>query len=1238
MKRLVVACSCLPLALSAAVTGVWTNLAEDSGPTNPLVWTAEDNWRDKVVPLTIADSADFKSSPPSSASLLRWIRLPDEFALKAFLFSGSSGIFYFIGEELTLGTDFTTGTSAGTNIQRLYANVTTKPTNAALSTYFQRTDLCGDISDGYNIGMSYGYLRHRLDLYANEAGETRVNPFSTYSIQQSYGDFAMIAPESSATDLSSDWTLSTDSKIVTRVDMATARHALPVGTLVTAANGALPAGTFLRRIYDDNTIELSETPTQPGATTLTFAAFTPSVSQTIGQINHAGCNQPFHLLLSKYRPEDSFRVTVEHLNRPAPSSTATAESLRVIFDVEPGLVPATTVLRGLWNVKTHVVFGDCDIEFAKPVEDGPALGFTDTPAARQKDATVTSRLTVTNNLTATIPVFTNLVGSVVKSGAGTLVVGLTNAVDNTGTLTVSEGTLRVLDNGETGLPYVKELALDAAATLEVPASGFKADTLDFAAGATVKGGPLYVMTPTDATGLVLADGAEVLYASDDGVVSSDIAANIVSNMPAFWVDALNEDSFVGYEENGTNFVTRWADTRETDLANPTYMFATNLAAAAPQRRVRQGVDSTLTYVNFDNHTTTVAEEMEHLAWSEPLKNIRAVFMVRDPGVGCGQALLGGTKRIQSRYEDFRRNSKEGISITAQFFQSDCSSFVKNGRHYLNGEATTWQGHYPYGMYSNGGDIWLRPSLQEVHTSGDCWADCFGAYGPGVTGYSSFNGYDTICECIVFTNELTEAERLGVEQYLLNKWVKKTVGKARFVGATKTLETLTLDGTTAYAVAADARLNVGAVSGAGTFEKGGSGTVYVDSLRNESAGLKVAGGEMIVRSVKPSRTTLPAGAYIHLDASDDATLGKTLKDDGVTYGLETWSDCRGAGYLTATHSTTNLPSVATVTINGAQRQVVDFGPRMSSSGSTLVALNKATSMTFDHAPQLRTVAVVIGSRQGGGVISGSTKSSAVGGIPRENNGSNASDKLYLGGSTFPRYLQYGLYQNNYPGGTSWRVNGVEVNSRATGLSGSFDLVVVRTPDAFGCNALSAWNYSFECGGQEIGEIIYWDRMLTDEETLRVEAYLREKWFGDALPEDFTGASAGAIEVASGATLRVEGGAPLAVKSISGGGAVEGGVVLGNDSDIVVPVAADGSTPTLTLGSVNVGCGANLSFTGTVRKLAVGEHVIVSSPAIHAGDAVGWSVSGLTANRTCVLKAVEGALVADVAGIGGTFILK
>ncbi len=104
-----------------------------------------------------------------------------------------------------------------------------------------------------------------------------------------------------------------------------------------------------------------------------------------------------------------------------------------------------------------------------------------------------------------------------------------------------------------------------------------------------------------------------------------------------------------------------------------------------------------------------------------------------------------------------------------------------------------------------------------------------------------------------------------------------------------------------------------------------------------------------------------------------------------------------------------------------------------------------------------------------------------------------------------------------------------------------------------------------------EAIAYDRCLTDAERRQVENYLLAKWTGSGAPVVNTSVG-GTVTVAENTTLTVAGGTPLAVGTLSGGGAITGDVVA---DGFEVTVKPNGTADKLTVdGTMTFASGAFL----------------------------------------------------------------
>ena len=124
---------------------------------------------------------------------------------------------------------------------------------------------------------------------------------------------------------------------------------------------SLPSGTFLKRIFPDGSIELSNAATLDAASadvSLTFAAFTPRFRQHIGRFRSEGISATIRF--AKYRAEDEFRVEVDGFFM----------DYSKYIDTPNGYVPGTLVLHNVSNPSGYnFTLGNAHLEFLGVDED-----------------------------------------------------------------------------------------------------------------------------------------------------------------------------------------------------------------------------------------------------------------------------------------------------------------------------------------------------------------------------------------------------------------------------------------------------------------------------------------------------------------------------------------------------------------------------------------------------------------------------------------------------------------------------------------------------------------------------------------------------------------------------------------------------------------------------------------------------------------------------------------------------
>ena len=162
-------------------------------------------------------------------------------------------------------------------------------------------------------------------------------------------------------------------------------------------------------------------------------------------------------------------------------------------------------------------------------------------------------------------------------------------------------------------------------------------------------------------------------------------------------------------------------------------------------------------------------------WSVPVGGIKAVFLVQDPRDGGGE-ILGHTARLPhgqyygTQGGPYYRGSSHNINapLISPNYATPC---VKFGHFYLNGkEVCGYSDHY-LGAFSQLVEHHVNTNAYSNGTKYDLWIDAFGmGYWDGSSYGNGCNGCMRIHEYIIYTNELTHAERVKVAQYLSQKWL------------------------------------------------------------------------------------------------------------------------------------------------------------------------------------------------------------------------------------------------------------------------------------------------------------------------------------------------------------------------------------------------------------------------------------------------------------------------------------
>ena len=1095
---------------------------------------------------------------------------------------------------------------------------------------------CGDIDNDAGIIASTRFT-HYLDLYANAAGERRINPSSTNFVATCYYAASWIAPQGSSA-VTGQWSQSAGSKFLVRTGSP---HALCAGTLVHGTG--IPEGAFLRRIFADDRIELSAAVTETvTANDVTFDAFSPKVYQSMRLLGRNNNDPGGYFAIMKHRAEDEFVFEVGELQ------TSAMESPNMCFKTDAGYFPGRIVIHDGSGAYGRLTLGTVDMMLATGANGGvDNCGFPNARVQQETSSDVT-KLTVTNGLAATIGEVAKLLGRIEKHGSGTLRTALAATRDNqTGALSVKEG---VLELTAVETPWFKAVEIASGATLKLPAGlEIEIDTFDCQPGAILSGGRIRVAgmaqaLEMQANGLVLTDGASLVFdgSSQDEALDAPAVTNVVG-VPALWFDVSRADRLTTRTVTVDGASAERID-RIDDVRGAEHAYAENASSVHGPRLVRDADGNPHHYVAECRGGSGMdsAAQQHVLLWNRQVANIRSVFKVICHDA-TGHQYLG---RSSSPWSGWLR--LEGQSWYDSVFYSESAAgcdAVKNGEFRLNGIVSDWSKGYAY--FGAGRPSQLErdytPQVTEFHLGkGESpWADNSGEYTFG--GGNNPRAGQRLYEIIVYTNELTAAEKRQVRGYLMQKWLKAEADYAFEDPANKT-SALNLDSKNKILDVAAGGAVVGVTSGSGSLTKYGNGTLMVEEFALPDADLVIEGGTLRLRSVQAdSLGFVPDGAVVHVDASDTSTL--TTDGSGSVSSI---ADVRGAGYpiLTRIGTSTAQSRIESNALNN--RAMIRM--RGTESGSTADSPGFLLPSSID----VRTVATVLRTQDSGddtylngGVLLGSYATKD----PQTNG------RLYgiyrYGGGVYPGSIilpaaYWWWYGDSNGAMTVWResasmalLNGQDANLQQSSyrLMGLGDRAIFSTKEPIYSDALwHVWNKDYTAtyyaGGCYMGETLVYRTALSATSMKRLDAYFAKKWFASDTP-GYRPAKARHVTVAAGATLELSGTAPLAAETLTGGGTVSGAVTLADDAGLKVAVA-DGAVQTLTVTGGLSGRGT-VHVIGDIASLEVGDHVLVTAASIPGT----WTLAldgAVKASRTYALVANGTSLTLHVGKKGMSVIIR
>ena len=615
-------------------------------------------------------------------------------------------------------------------------------------------------------------------------------------------------------------------------------------------------------------------------------------------------------------------------------------------------------------------------------------------------------------------------------------------------------------------PHVRNLDVEGRPTLRADGDGrVEVDAL-YNAGGLVKSGPAEVRIAGSMGGcnnLYVEEGDVVLpaFADDDEV--EDVMAGAYLHLDA------SDASTFQYQEGSDTAVTNWLDVRKN--GNSAWVPVWSSSGAGSVQRANPPFVSEersptgLRYLDFGTRFKSGEEPLHgptnccmEFAKTTCGSEVFCVFRYHDAIDGM-TALLGD-------YDLAPMQSYDGA-----IFGGSANENLATGHIYLDGRlvkstdkpADGLAGSVHVMSFGPSSNLVVRTIGVDQRKSERCGGMLFG-------------------EILVFTNELSRADRLRLNGYLRRKWViGGMAGKDLGLGAVMVRGSgsqLKVDeGKRARA------LDV--VVEGGTLVKNGGGVLEMDTIHPTNAVIDVRGGSVALnRRIVPS-LRLAADPIVRLDASEGSTITTEHDAELDVDFVTSWKDCRTGVDISAvpfaSQSRPNHPTVKAAQ-SPTRLDVVDFGDSASSISAMTLPWYGQSARVYSGFIVMRQIAPAYSH-----VAFFGCKDFT---MERE----NAADGNYH------RRILSSKYPSPAAMSALWTVNGKPVDPTVYmpeyfGTGAGFVVVAFCARQPLAVDAISlARGDAARSGGIQVGEYILYDRELNEEERRDTEAYLMDKWLG------------------------------------------------------------------------------------------------------------------------------------------------
>lgn len=329
----------------------------------------------------------------------------------------------------------------------------------------------------------------------------------------------------------------------------------------------------------------------------------------------------------------------------------------------------------------------------------------------------------------------------------------------------------------------------------------------------------------------------------------------------------------------------------------------------------------------------------------------------------------------------------------------------------------------------------------------------------------------LAEAIFYTNRLTHAERATTLRYLRRKW-----GDSGHMTGSDVNVLATSDETVAVSVPDGRTAKVRQLAVGGTkFVKKGDGTLKVGRFQPESPSLEIHGGAVAFdEKATAVASDGPAEGAIFWG---DATVNDSIVSENGA--IVAWKDCR-ADVSARAEVQVGHPTLVENAVNG--RRVLDFGTGPGGKGGT-ASWMKVMNLAGGDYPVREAVQVVR--------ITNDTNY-------RPNLFGCQSQVLNREAKDVSRLLHLSYAYGKAAAGI-WTMDGEAVDplARFDIDTNAYYIASFSSADAVSAHWL-ATDRGYEYGDTQLGEVLLYDRVLSDTERQRTIAYLMKKWKGVDAP--------------------------------------------------------------------------------------------------------------------------------------------